>query len=338
MSPLLFQLRNLKKVYDERTVLDLETLSMDRGKIISLLGPNGAGKTTLLEIMAFLSSPSAGEVWFDQKKVDFTAGKLIQLRRKVVLVEQQSILFTTKVWKNVALPLWIRGTPKARREKIVEELLDLVGMGRFSHAKAHKLSGGETQRVAIARALACFPEVVLLDEPTANVDVENQIAIEQIIQEINQAKGISVIFATHNMIQASRLADETVFLYEGRAARSIYENIFSGYIIRDRNGCKRCVLQHGLSLDVDSDKSGPVRISIDPSALKISQRGNKPSVENTFKGKLIQMTDEQSRVRVLVDVGIPLSVLISKQGLRGLDLGMGDDVWLTCPQSSIQVF
>ncbi|MGD8758280.1 MAG: ATP-binding cassette domain-containing protein [Deltaproteobacteria bacterium] len=338
MSPVLFELRNLKKVYDGRTVLDLERVCLDRGKIISLLGPNGAGKTTLLEIMAFLSSPSSGEVWFDQKKVDFTAGKLIHLRRKVVLVEQQSILFTTKVWKNVAFPLRIRGTPKARRERIVEELLDLVGMGGFRHAKAHKLSGGETQRVAIARALACFPEVILLDEPTANVDVENQIAIERIIQEINQAKGISVIFTTHNMIQASKLADETVFLYEGKAARSIYENIFSGHIEMDRNGCKRCVLQQGLSLGVDSEKSGPVRIAVDPNAVKISQSRSNGSMENTFQGKLIQLTDEQRRVRILVDVGIPLSVLMSKEGFGSLGLGMGDDIWLTCPKASIRVF
>jgi len=338
MSPVLFKLRNLKKTYDGRTVLDLERLSLDRGKIISLLGPNGAGKTTLFEIMAFLSSPTSGEVWFDQEKVDFTTGKLMHLRRKVVLVEQQSIPFSTKVWKNVAFPLRIRGTPKARRERIVEELLDLVGMGGFRHARAHKLSGGETQRVAIARALACFPEVILLDEPTANVDVENQIAIERIIQEINRTKGISVIFTTHNMIQSSRLADETVFLYEGKAARSIYENIFSGHIETDRNGCKHCILQQGLSLGVDSEKSGSVRISIDPSAVKMSQSQSNASVQNTFKGKLIQLTDEQSRVRVLVDVGIPLSVLIPKEVFGSLGLGMGDDLWLTCPQESIQVF
>ncbi len=335
---MLYELRNLKKIYDGRTVLDLEQLSLDRGKITSLLGPNGAGKTTLLEIMAFLSGPSSGEVWFEQEKVNFTTGKLMHLRRKVVLVEQQSILFTTRVWKNVAFPLRIRGASKAKRERIVEELLDLVGMGAFGHARAHKLSGGETQRVAIARALACFPEVVLLDEPTANVDVENQIAIERIMQEINQKKGISVIFTTHNMIQASRLADETVFLYEGKVARSIYENIFSGHIETERNGCKQCILQYGLKLGVDSPKSGPVRISIDPSAVKISQSRANASAENTFKGKLIQLTDEQSRVRALVDVGIPLSVLIPKEVFGDLGLEMGAEVWLTCPVESIEVF
>ena len=99
-----------------------------------------------------------------------------------MLVQQHCILFTATVWKNVEFPLTIRRIDKARRERIVEELLDLVGMAAFRHSKAHRLSGGETQRVAIAQALACFPEVILLDEPTANVDVENQITIERIVR------------------------------------------------------------------------------------------------------------------------------------------------------------
>jgi tungstate transport system ATP-binding protein len=333
-----YDLRNLRKVFEQRTVLNLERLEVKKGKILGLLGPNGAGKTTLLEIMAFLSSPTSGEVWFNQQEVDFTGGKLKDLRRRVVLVQQDSILFSTSVSNNVDFPLRIRKAPKAKREQIVGELLDMVGMRDFGHAPAHKLSSGETQRVAIARALACFPEVILLDEPTASVDVENQIAIERIIREINRTKSISVIFTTHNMIQASRLADETVFLYEGKVARSIYENIFSGRIQTDESGRQLCVAQNGLRLHVQHDKSGPVRISIDPGAVKISRNGNEFSGDNTFKGRLIQLTDEQGRVRALVDIGIPLSVLIPKEVFRGLYLGIGDDVWLNCPAKSIEIF
>jgi tungstate transport system ATP-binding protein len=334
----LYELIKLRKTFERRTVLDLEKLSFEKGKILGLLGPNGAGKTTLLEIMAFLSGPTSGEMRFNGKKVDFTSGKLIDLRRSVVLVHQDAILFSTSVSKNVDLPLRIRKASKAKREKVVEELLDLVGMRAFRHSKAHKLSSGETQRVAIARALACSPEVVLLDEPTANVDVENQIAIERIIQEINRTKGISVIFTTHNMIQASRLADETVFLYDGRVAQAIYENIFSGHIQADKSGRQLCAVQNGLSLHVQTDKSGPVRITIDPSVVKISQNGNLFPAENTFEGKLIQLTHEQNRVRALVDVGVPLSVLIHREVFSSLQLGVGDDVWLNCPGESIEIF
>jgi tungstate transport system ATP-binding protein len=221
---------------------------------------------------------------------------------------------------------------------IVEELLELVGMSAFRHANAHRLSGGETQRVAMARALACSPEVILLDEPTSNVDVENQVAIEQIIREINRVKGISVIFTTHNMLQASKLAHTTVFLYEGKLAESIYENIFSGRLETDKRGVKYCVLQNGPRLLVRSNKSGSIRISIDPSAVRISRDEGDLSTENTLKGRLIQLTDEQNRVRALVDVGIPLSLLIPREVFGDLHSSLGEDVWLTCPEDGIEVF
>lgn len=335
---MLYEIKDLTKTFEGRTVLDLKRLSLKKGKILGLLGPNGAGKTTLLEIMAFLSSPTSGEIWFNQEQVDFTGGKLIDLRRKVVLVQQDSILFSTSVSRNVDFPLRIRKTPQIKRETIVGELLDLVGMRAFVNARAHKLSSGETQRVAIARALACFPEVILLDEPTANVDVENQIAIERIIQEINRTRGISVILTTHNMSQASRLADAIIFLYEGKVAQSIYENIFSGRIETDEGGRNLCIAQNALRLHVRSAKSGPVRISIDPSALKISQNRAHFPVDNTLQGRLIQLTHDQSQVRALVDVGIPLSVLIPRDMFGSLHLGLGEKVWLNCPEEGIEIF
>ena len=335
---MLYELKNLKKTYDQRHVLDLDGLRLEKDKVLGLLGPNGAGKTTLLEILAFLARPSSGEIWFEREKVDFSSGKLVDLRRKVVMVEQQPILFTTTVSKNVEFPLKIRNTSKKERERIVGELLALVGMEMFRHAIAHKLSGGETQRVAIARALACSPAVILMDEPTASVDVENQITIERIIREINREKRISVIFTTHNMVQASRLADEIVFLYEGRIAQSIYENIFSGRIEVSEKGGKYCVLQNGLKLRVPSQEAGPIRISIDPSTLRASKGIDDPSQDNTFNGTLTQLSIEKDKVRALVDVGIPLSVLIPKEKFKDLQLSVGEEVRITCPQESIDIF
>ncbi len=335
---MLYKLKRLKKVYNHRTVLDIEDLSLEKGQVTGLLGPNGAGKTTLLKILTFILEPSSGEIRFKGKRVDFAGRKLIDLRRKVVLVQQQPILFTSTVANNVAFPLRIRRIEKTERERLVEELLELVGMLSFRDAMAHRLSGGETQRVAIARALACSPEVILMDEPTANVDVENQIVIEGIIGEINQKREISVIFTTHNMIQASRLAEKTVFLFEGRVARSTYENIFSGFIEEDEKGEKTCVLQGGVRLHVKSGKPGPVRISIDPERIEIWQGDGALSPQNAFTGRLIQLTDEHSRVRALMDVGIMLSVLIPKQRLDDLDIRVGMKVGVRCPKESVEVF
>jgi tungstate transport system ATP-binding protein len=335
---MLYKLRRLKKVYNHRTVLDIEDLTLDEGQVTGLLGPNGAGKTTLLKILTFILEPSSGEIQFKGNRVNAAGGNLIDLRRKVVLVQQQPILFTSTVANNVAFPLRIRRIEKSERERLVEELLELVGMLSFRDAMAHRLSGGETQRVAIARALACSPQVILMDEPTANVDVENQIVIERIIGEINQKRDISVIFTTHNMIQASRLAEKTVFLFEGRVARSTYENIFSGFIEEDKKEDKICVLQGGVKLYVKNGKPGPVRISIDPERINIWREGSDRSSKNRFTGRLIQLTDENSRVRALIDVGIMLSVLIPKERLEDLDIRVGMRLWVGCPEQSIEVF
>ena len=137
------------------------------------------------------------------------------------------------------------------------------------------------------------------------------------------------------MVQASRVADDTVFLFEGKAAQSIYENIFSGSIERDERGLTCAVIQRRLRLRVQTEKSDRSRISIDPSGVKIALKGS--SAENTFKGRLVQVTDERRRVRLLVDVGLPLSVLIDKDVFRRLQLEMGGDLWITCPVEAIEV-
>ena len=333
---MLYELRNLKKVYGQRTVVDISALSLKRGKICGLLGPNGAGKTTLLEILAFLLPPTSGELRFVGEPLYFTSDRLIELRRRVVLVQQHPIMFSASVATNLAFPLKVRKVPKQRWEKVIAEFLDLVGMRDFKEARAHTLSGGESQRVAIARALACAPEVILFDEPTAAVDVENQIAIERIIREISKGKGVSVVFTTHNMVQASRLADETVFLFEGKLARSTYENIFSGRLEVADSGNRFCVLQNSVRLLVRAGTVGPVRVSLDPSALRITRDLKDASPMNTLEGRLVQLTDEDGRVRALVDVGIPLNVLLSKEDYRVVSPGLGEIIRVTCPPDSIE--
>jgi tungstate transport system ATP-binding protein len=333
----LYELKRLKQVYVDRTVLTLEDLSLEDGTVIGLLGPNGAGKTTLLKIMALLTHPTSGEMHFQGRLVDYTAD-LVPLRRSVVLVQQQPILFTTTVYRNVAFPLKIRGTARGELRPRVSDLLEQVGMAAFTGAGAQTLSGGETQRVAMARALACAPHVILLDEPTANVDVENQIIIERIIREINQEQGISVVFTTHNMVQASRLADQVLYLYEGQVAQSAYENFFGGRIQMDEGGKTYCLIQDEVKLRVDTRKTGAVRIAIDPVSVKIQSAEIGRSPENMLRGRIIQFTDAGETVRALVDVGIPVSVVISKDDFRRIGATVGDQVWLVCPTRAVTVF
>jgi tungstate transport system ATP-binding protein len=223
----LFQIKDLRKAYGNRTVLDIPALDLKKGIIYALAGPNGSGKTTLLEILSLLNSPTAGTVIYNNRPVDFSASHLHTLRREIVLVQQNPVLFTTTVYKNLEFGLKIRGIPKDERDRIIAESLDLVGLRDFTQSQAHKLSGGETQRVAIAQALAVSPKVLLCDEPFASVDVENQAAIINILRQVNDLKNITIVFTTHDRYQVASLAQHILFLNHGKLVAAAAENFFS---------------------------------------------------------------------------------------------------------------
>ncbi|MBU3981695.1 MAG: ATP-binding cassette domain-containing protein [Proteobacteria bacterium] len=213
---MLYSLSKITKEYGSRTVLDIPLMEIEKGKIYALLGQNGAGKTTLLNILSFLEVPTTGDILYRSKTVNFSESSLQNLRKEVVMIDQHPILFTNTVYKNVEFGLKIRRIPQKKRKIIIEETLDLVGMSDFVQAQAHRLSGGETQRVAIARALAVSPEVLLCDEPTSNLDAENQAAIINTLKQINEQRKITIMFTTHYMYQFSSLAHHTFILDHGK--------------------------------------------------------------------------------------------------------------------------
>lgn len=335
---MLFRIRNLTKVYGQRTVLDIPELDFEKGYIYALLGPNGSGKTTLLEILSLLAPPTRGSVTYEEMPIDFKTNNLTALRRQIVMVQQHPVLFTTTVYKNLAFGLKIRGIPKRERERTVKASLDLVGMGDFLHAEAHKLSGGETQRVAIARALTCAPKVMFFDEPTSNVDVENQIAIERMLMEINTQKKISVIFTTHNLTQASKLSRHVISLFEGRKVSSMYENIFKGKIMKEKDGGQICLIQDRVKVSLKTEKEGNVRLAIDPLKIRILTDRDPLVTKNIFKGKVVQLTDEGEQIRAVAEIGIPLNILLPKAVLKESPVHIGDHVRIHCPLEAIQIF
>ncbi len=212
---MLYSADRLKKIFKKKVILNLTDLHLEREQIYALIGANGAGKTTLLNILAFLEPATEGTLLFCDREVKYREQELLRLRRRVVLVEQYPILFTRSVWKNVAFGLKVRGLSKSTCRERVEEALENVGMEDFRYADAHRLSGGESKRVALARALAVNPEVLLLDEPTANVDSENQEIILRVLKKINTEKGTSIVMATHYLAQSRQLAHQAILLENG---------------------------------------------------------------------------------------------------------------------------
>lgn len=206
----LYQLDGVEVVYGGRLVLAIEHLELDEHQTLVVVGPNGAGKSTLLRLLNFLEAPSAGTLRFHGQTVPQPAP--LPLRRRVTTLFQRPALLNRSVWDNVAYGPRLRNQlPKAALGDVLERL-DLVDL---AETPATSLSGGEAQRAALARALAVDPEVLLLDEPTANLDPYNLSVVEQMIQDLRRERRRTVVVVTHNVFQARRLADRVAMLHGG---------------------------------------------------------------------------------------------------------------------------
>jgi len=216
VSEYTFFLSNIVKRYPETGfALRVPELAIPAGSICAVIGPNGSGKTTLLDLLAFLERPEKGRVLFDGRDGTAVGFDLVRARRQVTMVTQNPFLFSTTVLNNVAYGLRVRSAPRGAIEGTVSRVLERVGLKGFEHRKVSSLSGGEAQRVAIARALCLETEVLLLDEPTANVDGGHIQIVERVIQEINKERGTTVVFSSHNIGQAYRLGHQVIGLTDG---------------------------------------------------------------------------------------------------------------------------
>lgn len=213
-----FELEHLVKAYNGRRVVQIEELSIPRGQIFTVIGPSGAGKSTLLRMLNFLEFPTSGSLSFNGKALKTGEEVPLELRRQITMVFQRPMLLTGSVWDNVAYGLKLRD--RHDQHKQIQEMLELVGMSKLARASTRKLSGGEAQRVALARALVIQPEVLLLDEPTANLDPYNVSLIEQIITQVNAERQMTVVLVTHNIFQAHRLAHMAALLLDGRVVEA----------------------------------------------------------------------------------------------------------------------
>jgi tungstate transport system ATP-binding protein len=209
----LYELKNLVKSYGGREVVRVDSLAIKRGEIFAIVGPSGAGKSTLLRLLDFLELPTQGMLTFDGYTVNGLIPPL-SIRRRSTTVFQRPVLLNNSVFDNVSYGLRIRG--RRNWEKQVVEAIEMVGLKEFANASALTLSGGEAQRVALARALVVEPEVLLLDEPTANLDPYNVRLIEEIIRNLNERRGTTIVLVTHNVFQARRLAHRAALMLEGR--------------------------------------------------------------------------------------------------------------------------
>ncbi|GIO04654.1 phosphate import ATP-binding protein PstB [Brevibacillus reuszeri] len=213
------ELQNVTVTYDERTILDVDHISFERGKMYGIVGPSGAGKSTLLRVINLLEKPRRGSMGFFGTQVELaslTHAKGLSIQRQMGYVAQKPSMFHASVFDNVALGLRYRKLDRSQIQALVHEALQYVELSHLANQRANTLSGGEAQRTALARALVYEPALLLLDEPTASLDPSNIKIFERVIQLINQKKKTTILMITHNLPQARRLAEVCLFLFHGR--------------------------------------------------------------------------------------------------------------------------
>ena len=205
-----FQLHvnSLRRTYGERTVLDVEELELESGHAYALVGPNGSGKSTLLKVMSGTIDQTSG-------CIDVVGSKS---RDSLVVgyMPQKSYVFGFSVFKNVELALRASKLPRDEVNQRVESALKAVGMESFAQQRGSGLSGGEAQRVALARMLVRDLDVLLLDEPTASMDITGTLLVEEALAQYRERTGCLLVVATHAPSQAHRVADRAVMLSAGR--------------------------------------------------------------------------------------------------------------------------
>jgi tungstate transport system ATP-binding protein len=213
MNDHLYALQNVRHRYGDRPVLRIAEMAIARGEILALVGPSGAGKSTLLRLLAMLEAPTEGSLTFQSGNRAITlANASLADRRRIAMLFQRPALLSRPVRDNVAYGLAVRGEKSPAK---VDQALGQVGLAHLASAQPRTLSGGEMQRAALARLLVLRPEVLLLDEPTANLDPANVRLIEGLIREHNQKHGTTIVVVTHNVFQARRLAARSGLLLDG---------------------------------------------------------------------------------------------------------------------------
>ena len=232
MSSILIQ--DVSKTFETKDgsvqALNHVSLSIETGDIYGIIGMSGAGKSTLVRCMNFLEVPSEGKVLIDGKSLsEFSPKELRKEREKIGMIFQHfNLLMQKNVLENVCFPLYIQGKKKAEARAKALELLEIVGLADRAKAYPAQLSGGQKQRVAIARALSSDPQILLCDEATSALDPQTTSSILELLQDINQKFGITIVIITHQMSVVREICTHVAIMKDGEVKeQGLVEEIFS---------------------------------------------------------------------------------------------------------------
>ena len=307
-SNYIIEVQNVSKFFGEKVALDNINLNVKKGEFVTILGPSGCGKTTLLRLIAGFQTASEGVIQISGKEITQTPPHL----RPVNTVFQKYALFPhLNVFDNIAFGLKLKKTPKQVIEKKVKAALKMVGMTDYEDRDVDSLSGGQQQRVAIARAIVNEPEVLLLDEPLAALDLKMRKDMQMELKEMHQKLGITFVYVTHDQEEALTLSDTIVVMSEGKIQQigtpmDIYNeptNAFVADFIGESNILNGTMIKDGVvnfaghdfeCVDKGFGENMPVDVVIRPEDIYIFEVSDAAQLKGTvtsciFKGVHFEM-------------------------------------------------
>jgi tungstate transport system ATP-binding protein len=356
-TPIL-EARNLEVNRGGAILICVPSLLIRKGEILSLIGPNGAGKTTLLQTLSYLLKPFQGEIFFRERKVEANHS-VLEYRRKLAMVFQEPLLFDTTVFNNVASGLRIRRMDKVEIHSRVTEQLERFGIKHLSTRSARTLSGGEAQRTSLARAFALQPEILLLDEPFASLDLPTRDALIEDLESILQQTRTTVIFATHDRLEALRLSSRIAVMNGGNilqvgspeevmnhpasefvASFVGVETILAGKVIK-KDGGTFVASVSGREIEVvgEAHSGESVVLCVRPEnvTLLTPPSQERTSARNVFAGKIVKIVSLGLYQKVHLDCGFPLVAYVTNHSLEELSLTEGKEVKASFKATAVMV-
>ncbi|OUM97617.1 MAG: sugar ABC transporter ATP-binding protein [Paenibacillaceae bacterium ZCTH02-B3] len=342
---------NLSKHFKNTVAIRQLNFEFAASRVTCLLGPSGCGKTTLLRIIAGLESPTSGDIYFGDERVN----DLSTSRRNIGMVFQYPVVYRgISVYRNIELPLLREKIPASERKKRVTDVIDLLGLGEVADKDITQLDNASRQKVAMARAIARQPKIILFDEPITNVDTSSKLVLKRALKEVMQQLKQTIIYVTHDQTEAMTLADQIVLMKDGEIVqcdepRKLYlqpESTFGGWFLGNpgMNFFEgECAQAEGKSmvkaplfpapLLLDEAYTGDrITIGIRPEHIKVAASPSAGSVRGKVVDNLITIGGQRL-----------LTVEVNDQRIKAkvdhkLGSSLRDQVWLELPLDRIMLF
>ena len=353
----IIEAHKIRKVYGNLEVLHDVDLSVREGEILGLIGPSGSGKSTLLRLLDLIEPADEGELSVFGVDVAKEHGRWLDLRRQMGMLFQRPIVFNASVYDNVAMGLRYRHASRDDIDRKVKEALEAVGLSRYIKSRALDLSGGEQQRVALSRVLVTDPEILFLDEPTANLDPTSTATIEAIVTRLNREANMTVLISTHDLAQGQRLAHRVGVMIEGTIAqtgpsREIFrepkdrriarfvgvQNILPGRVVARRGEFTVVEARGKEILSATPPPADEVEMIVRGEDISLHRREPMhEEAENRFPTTVTAIEPTAPFVNVTVHCGCDLVALVTARRAETLDLHEGMEVWVSLQAKAVHL-